>query len=94
MNSYRGAYLLTIDGAELTKARVAAGLRGEDVATRLGDGANKSTVSRWEQGQLQPSQERLFALVELFGTHSFVRLNGKAALTREEIDAVRKLREG
>jgi hypothetical protein len=33
-------------------------------------------------------------LVDLLGTHDFVRLNGKAVLTAEEIEVVRKLREG
>ena len=92
--TYRTTYLLTVDGAALTKARIRNGLIGEEVAERIGGGLNKSTVSRWEQGLIQPSPERLFALVDLLGTNDFVRLNGRAVLTTEEIEVVRKLREG
>ena len=117
---YSASNLLTVDGAALSLARINSQLSMEDLVQRLGEGMNKSTVSRWEQGILQPSQERLFALVELFGTNDFVRLNdkatiteaeelvlrglrrelvigrlnGKALLTAEEIEVVRKMREG
>ena len=117
---YSASNLLTVDGAALSLARINSQLSMEDLVQRLGEGMNKSTVSRWEQGILQPSQERLFALVELFGTNDFVRLNdkatiteaeelvlrglrrelvigrlnGKAVLTAEEIEVVRKMREG
>jgi len=113
-------YLLTVDGAALTKARMKSNLSLEKVVQRFGEGMNKSTVSRWEQGVLNPSPERLWKLVELFGTNDFVRLNdkatiteaeelvlrglrrelvigrlnGKAVLTAEEIEVVRKMREG
>jgi transcriptional regulator with XRE-family HTH domain len=90
----RTSYLLTVDGAALTRARMKSGLRAEDVAQSLGDGVNKSSVSRWEQDVLQPSPARLWKLVDLFGTQDFIRLNGKAVLTAEEIEVVRKLREG
>jgi transcriptional regulator with XRE-family HTH domain len=89
---YSATVLLTADGPELTKARINKNLRLEDVAQRLGDGVNRSSVSRWEQGKIQPSMERLFALVKILGTYDFVRLNGKAILTQKEIEAVRKLR--
>jgi DNA-binding XRE family transcriptional regulator len=85
-------YLLTVDGAALTVARVDRGLDQQKVAEQVG--VNKSTVCRWEQGFTQPSQPVAFALVELLGTDNFVRLNGKAVLTAEEIEVVRKLREG
>ena len=88
------AYLLTVDGAALTKARFKSQLSMEDLVQRLGEGMNKSTVSRWETDVLQPSPERLWKLVDLFGTQDFIRLNGKAVLTAEEIEVVRKLREG
>ena len=88
------AYLLTVDGAALTKARFKSQLSMEEVVQRLGAGVNKSSVSRWEQNVLQPSAERLWKLVDLFGTQDFIRLNGKAVLTAEEIEVVRKLREG
>lgn len=91
---HSGQSLLTVDGAALTRARFRNDMRVEDVALRLGDGMNKSTVSRWEQGILIPSKERLWKLVDLFGTQDFIRLNGKAVLTAEEIEVVRKLREG
>ena len=88
------AYLLTVDGAALSKARCDCQLSMDDVVQRLGEGMNKSAVSRWETGMLHPSPERLWKLVDLLGTNNFVRLNGKAVLTAEEIEVVRKLREG
>ncbi len=90
---YSANNLLTIDGAALTRARIKSQLSMEDLVQGF-PGCNKSTVSRWEQGVLSPSTERLFMLVDLLGTHDFVRLNGKAVLTAEEIEVVRKLREG
>ena len=85
-------FLLTADGSALTKARCGKRLGQDEVAQSLG--VNKSTISRWEQGLTQPSQEKVFAMVDLFGTNDFVRLNGKAVLTAEEIEVVRKLRDG
>lgn len=85
--------LLTVDGAVLSDARIAAQMSVLEVAAKL-DGCNQSSVSRWEQGKLNPSVERIFKLIDLFGTNDFVRLNGKAVLTSEEIEVVRKLREG
>ena len=87
-------YLLTVDGNALTKARFKSQLSMEDVVQRLGEGMNKSTVSRWEMGILNPSPDRLWKLVDLFGTQNFIRLNGKAVLTAEEIEVVRKMRDG
>lgn len=89
-NSIRN--LLTVDGKALTDARLAARVSQEQVAQRIG--INKAKLSRWEQSQLMPSLEHIDALVAVLGTYSFVRLNGKAVLTAEEIEAVRKLREG
>ena len=87
-------YLLTVDGNALTKARMKKGLSLEKMVQRLSDGLNKSTVSRWEQSVLNPSPERLWKLVDILGTQNFIRLNGKAVLTAEEIEVVRKMREG
>lgn len=86
------SYLLTANGAALTRARIKKGMGQEDVAQQMG--LNRSTICRWEQGFSQPSQDRVFELVDLFGTNDFVRLNGRAVLTAEEIEVVRKLREG
>jgi transcriptional regulator with XRE-family HTH domain len=88
----RDESLLTVDGATLTAARVAKRLGQDEVARHVGK--DKATISRWEQGLTRPSQDKVFELVELLGTNSFVRLNGKAVLTSEEIEVVRKLREG
>lgn len=97
MANSKGTYskksLLTVDGASLTSARCRARLSIEAVAAKL-DGCNQSSVSRWEQSKLMPSVERIFALVDLYGTNDFVRLNGRVVLTAEEIEVVRKLREG
>ena len=87
-------YLLTVDGNALTKARMKKGLSLEKMVQRLSDGLNKSTVSRWEQSVLNPSPKRLWKLVDILGTQNFIRLNGKAVLTAEEIEVVRKMREG
>jgi len=84
--------LLTIDGASLTKARLAKAIDQAEVARNVG--VNKSQICRWEQGITQPPRDAVFALVEFFGVNDFVRLNGKAVLTAEEIEVVRKLREG
>ena len=92
--AYSSTYLLTVDGAALTKIRLRKRMGLSDVAQQLGEGVNKSTVSRWETGMLQPSPTRLWKLVDMFGTQDFIRLNGKAVLTPEEIEVVRKLREG
>jgi DNA-binding transcriptional regulator YiaG len=85
-------YLLTVDGAALTRARTGKPLGQDDVAQHLG--INKSQVCRWEMEKTQPSQPQVFALVDLLGTDNFVRLNGRAVLTTEEIEVVRRLREG
>lgn len=85
--------LLSVDGKALTAARIRVGMSVGEVAERI-PGCNKSSVSRWEQDKLVPSQERIFVLVDVYGTFDFVRLNGRAVLTTEEIEVVRKLREG
>lgn len=64
-----------VDGAKLCAARVNAQLSMDEVAEVLG--CNKSSVSRWEQGRLQPSESRILRLVELLGVKDFVRANSK-----------------
>jgi transcriptional regulator with XRE-family HTH domain len=59
-----------IDGAKLSAARMAADMSMETVAAALG--CNKSSVSRWEQGILVPSEERIFKMAEMFNTMAFV----------------------
>jgi transcriptional regulator with XRE-family HTH domain len=49
-----------------------ANLSMESVVKLLADGCNKSSVSRWEQGVLQPTQDRIDKLVKLYGTRSFL----------------------
>jgi ribosome-binding protein aMBF1 (putative translation factor) len=94
MANWSKSYLLTVDGAGLTKARTDRDWGQDEVAAKMAEGMNASTVCRWEMGKLQPSPENLWKLVDLFGTTDFVRLNGRAVLTAEEIEVVRKLREG
>lgn len=60
-----------VDGKNLTEARIAANLSMDDVAGMLG-GCNRSSVSRWEQGTLVPSEERILKLAEIFQTMGFV----------------------
>lgn len=64
---------LIVDGARLSAARIAKDLSLEDIATSLG--CNKSSVSRWEQGTLVPSDERIHKLTEILGTWDFVKPN-------------------
>ena len=59
-----------VDGAKLSEARVKAGMAMEGIAAALE--CNKSQVSRWEQGVLVPSEERIWKLVELLGSSGFI----------------------
>lgn len=61
-----------IDPVRLSNARLAREMSLEEVAEALGDGCNKSSVSRWEQGVLNPSKDRVHKLVDLYGTNDFV----------------------
>lgn len=61
-----------IDGAKLSDARVAANLSMEDVVAALGDGCNRSSVSRWEQGTLRPSDKRIQQLILLYKQGDFI----------------------
>jgi len=88
---YARISLLAVDGKALTDARIKMRLSIEGVADKLG--CNASSVSRWEQGKLQPSPFRLRALEKLYKTQNFVRLNEKASLTDEEVLELRKLRK-
>lgn len=44
----------------------------EEVAVNVG--CNRSQVSRWEQEKLNPSEDRIVKLVDLFGRWDFVVL--------------------
>lgn len=59
-----------VDGAKLSAARMAAGKSMEEVAVYLK--CNRSSVSRWEQGLLNPSEERIMKMVVLFGSGDFI----------------------
>jgi transcriptional regulator with XRE-family HTH domain len=72
MGLIRGKPGTKVDGAKLTEARLAAGLSLLDVARKLGDGCNKSSVSRWEQGLLNPSPERIEKLAKMYGRRGFI----------------------
>lgn len=61
---------LIVDGAKLTEARVAKGMPMSALAAALG--CNKSQVSRWETGELVPSEARIQKMTELLETWSFV----------------------
>jgi hypothetical protein len=65
-----------VDGKKLSDARMAANMSMEDVAEALsgcnGNKVNKSSVSRWEQESLVPSEERIFKMAEMFKTMAFV----------------------
>src|ERR1017187_964661 len=59
-----------VDGAKLTDARIAAQKSLGQVAQYLG--CNKSSVSRWEQGTLVPSEDRIFKMAKWFKTQEFI----------------------
>ena len=64
---------IRVDGAKLTAARMDANKSLEDVAKEFR--CNKSSVSRWEQGTLIPSEERIMRMVMMFGRGDFVIKN-------------------
>jgi predicted transcriptional regulator len=59
-------------GSKLTDARIEAGYSMDDVVVLLGDGINKSSISRWEQGVLNPSRKRVKKLIEIYKRNDFV----------------------
>jgi DNA-binding transcriptional regulator YiaG len=61
----------TVDGAKLTTLRIEACLSMEEVAAVLG--CNKSNLSRWERGVVQPSERAILELVVLFKRADFVK---------------------
>ena len=63
---------MLVDGAKLAQARIDAGLSILQVSIALNDGCNKGSVSRWEQGKLNPSEVRILKMAGLFGTTSFI----------------------
>ena len=89
---YKETKLLTVNGKALTSARIASKLSLLNVAEKL-NGCNQSSVSRWEQEKLIPSLARIVALVDLYGTNKFVRLNETAVLTDFEVEELKKLRK-
>lgn len=64
---------VVVDGKLLADARIAANLSLQDVANHLG--CNKSSVSRWEQGTLTPTEERITKMMKLFKRGDFVIAN-------------------
>lgn len=58
-------------GARLRELRAAAGLRGEDVAVRMGRA--HSTLSRWESGRLTPRVPDVCFMLDLYGVHDAER---------------------
>jgi transcriptional regulator with XRE-family HTH domain len=58
-------------GARLRELRTAAGLTGEDVATRMGRA--HSTLSRWENGGLTPRVPDVAFMLELYGVQGTER---------------------
>lgn len=83
---YSTQQLLTVNGEALTKARIAAKLPVEKAAAAIG--VNPGYISKWEQGKLIPSLERILKLVDLYKTHRFVRLNPRVVLTELEAAAL------
>jgi len=81
MAAYGKRNAVIVDGQKLTEARIAANMRMEDIAVRLR--CNKGSVSKWEQGRLVPSEERIGKLVKLLGTDSFVRWNPNYKIGRK-----------
>lgn len=59
-----------VDGKRLSEVRIAAGKSLDEVAAACG--CNRSSVSRWEQGKLTPSEERIAAMIKFLGTDVFV----------------------
>ena len=61
---------LTVNGAKLTDARVAAGLLQQDIADKLG--CNRSAVCRWEQEFTKPNDVQIMAMADMLGTAGFI----------------------
>jgi DNA-binding transcriptional regulator YiaG len=61
---------IKVDSAKLSLARVNANLAMSEVAVELG--CSKSQVSRWEQGTLIPSEERILKMVTMYKCGDFV----------------------
>lgn len=52
-------------GERLRQARIRAGLSQEQAAQRIG--CDRSSLSRWEKGEVPPAADRLLQLAELYG---------------------------
>jgi DNA-binding transcriptional regulator YiaG len=77
-----------VDGHKLTQARIAAKLSLQDVADHLK--CNISSVSRWEQGKLNPSEERVILLTKLYRRGDFI-LGSTAKLTPDQVRKIGEL---
>lgn len=73
MATYKHRNRVTIDGKTLSDVRKTLDVSLKVLADRLG--CNQGSVSKWEQGKLVPSEERIWKMVEMFGTNSFVKVN-------------------
>jgi transcriptional regulator with XRE-family HTH domain len=73
MAVYSKSNRFIVDGAELSRVRVAADMSMDRMAKKLG--CNRAQVSRWEQGVLTPSEGRILIMTQILGTQSFVREN-------------------
>lgn len=73
MAVYSKSNRFIVDGKALSDARLALKMSLESIALQLG--CDRSQVSRWEQGQLTPSEGRILRLTQILGTQSFVREN-------------------
>ena len=84
---------LMVYGTKLTAARINAGLSGSEVARRLG--CNKGHITKWETELLTPSEERLFKLIEMYGTTDFLEWNSLDLERLAELGAkVKEITEG
>jgi transcriptional regulator with XRE-family HTH domain len=91
---YGSINLISINGAKLSEVRVALQLSMRELSEAL-PGCPKSTISRWEQGILSPSEDRVRRLVDLLGTAAFVSQTKKnEAIIKELRDFLKKKREG
>lgn len=63
--------LLEVDGEKLTRARIAANMPMSVVAKKLK--CSTQQVSGWETGRLNPSEERIVKMTEMYKAADFVR---------------------
>ena len=63
-----------IDGAKLCDLRIAAGLSLEALSVKLK--CNRSSISRWERGLVNPPPKAVVKLVAVLGSDKFVVKEG------------------